>query len=152
MTMNIPPAPTRRRQITPNISTSSVGTTGVTAKYSGPFGVFTAHAPDEVQALLALLEHPVLAACDSFDQLVDVIAALQATTPATPWEQQPIGLRGRKPKRPRYKWTITLPDGKKKLMHIYKDTLRPHRDPNCACEICTAMNANPPTPEEAEEE
>lgn len=152
---NIPPAPARRRQITHNIHTSSRGTVGVMARYSGPRATITCTAHDEVLALIMLLEslsvEPTLALLE-FAAACDVTAALQAATPATPWEQQPLGLRGSKPKRARYKWTITLPDGKKKQVHIYKDTLRPHRDPNCKCPICTAMNANPPHITEEDQE
>lgn len=56
-----------------------------------------------------------------------------------PWTERPMGLRSFKPRRERTLWVDK--DGKK--VHIYKDTMRAHADPDCTCERCAAHR--PPT-------
>lgn len=97
-----------------------------------------AFAKDERAALQALLE--VLTEV-GIAQPADAQHALLAWEDwkSLPWTERPMGLRSFKPRRERTLWVDK--DGKK--VHIYKDTMRAHADPDCTCERCAAHRPPP---------
>lgn len=111
---------------------------GHTGSWSGHWDgevVLQTFAQTETAAIAALLE-----SLDELQQAYDpeareILVAMACTTEATPWPLRPLGVRGSKPRRKRVKWTTA--SGKK--IDIYKDTWRPHADPNCTCQLCSAF-------------
>ncbi len=169
-----PPAPKHVRDISPNITTTYLPQQHcVRAEYKcvtehsapsfAPF-IFTrmsigvgqriwrgetvlqAYNKDEVGALTELLLNMIGIGITPDVAVENTLAALRVATKRTPWELQPLGIRGPKPKTPRYQWRDSETG---KVVHLHKDTMKRHRDPNCTCRHCTIFV--PPTDTESTE-
>jgi hypothetical protein len=112
-------------------------------------GEVQAWAPDECTALNKLFTALDGLGLDVPWEARDVHAALLAGVSAgvavthDTWLTAPLGLRGKRPRRERHKFT----DADGKVRRIYKDTLRAHADPNCTCILCKLTA--PPAEEDA---
>lgn len=99
--------------------------------------VLTRFARTEILALTSLvaaLRYWDIAPAEATTALA-VVDELAQSTPDTPWDLRPFGIRGKRPAWPKRR--VALPDGKTVLVH--QDTLQPHRDPDCRCEACMAL-------------
>lgn len=115
---------------------------GKDGKWNGKWtGTVTIQAPEigEVAALASLLRM-----LDDlklpYEEAVarGALVALASATETTPWQYRPIGTPGRKPRAATHR-LLDRETGKR--VSIYKDTLRPHRDPECKCRLCISADA-----------
>ncbi len=115
------------------------------AKSGGWQGETLVHAfgATEIRALGELICDLESIGIDPGEPARACLAALSVASKATPWELQPLGIRGPKPKAARYQWRC--PDTGK-VIHLHKQTMRRHKDPACVCRYCT-MFSEPTTTE-----
>jgi hypothetical protein len=98
-----------------------------------------AFAKDEQSALCSLRDVLTEVGIAVPPELLAVITSWFTGWESLPWTERPMGLRSFKPRRERTLWVDK--DGKK--VHIYKDTMRAHADPDCTCERCAAHRPPP---------